>query len=74
MAVKRSRPKASSKGKIVGPDFALGRLEAPWNAEIDFPFGAERDERTTMSEAGGTYEGGGAPLEKGNYDRLWEGK
>jgi hypothetical protein len=71
----RGRPGSPGvrKGSKVGPSYAEDRFEHPWNAELDSCFGSE-DEKDAFSEAGSTFEGGGAPLEKGKYDGLWEGK
>jgi hypothetical protein len=76
MALKRGRPgnpKVRS-GKCVGPDFPAGKFYSPYNADIDFTFGGDRDDKTVLSEAGLTFEGGGAEVEEGRYDPLWEGK
>jgi hypothetical protein len=75
MSMKRGRPGNPKvrKGKAVGPDYAEGRFAAPWNADLDGPFGSH-DEKDIFSESGNTFDEGGAPLEKGNYDKLWEGK
>lgn len=75
MAVRDSRPKmGGSKGGVVGPDYPADRFDVPMNAGVDYPFGDERDDKAIQSEAGSQFEGGGAPLEKGRYDELWEGK
>jgi hypothetical protein len=75
MSVKRSRPGRNPvrRGKAVGPDYPEGRFAAPWNADLGGPFGSH-DEKDVFSEAGVTFEGGGAPLTSGNYDALWNGK
>lgn len=75
MAMKRGRPGIATvrKGKCVGPEYAEGRFEAPWNADLDGPFGSH-DEKDIFSESGNTFEEGGAPMNKGKYDPLWEGK
>jgi hypothetical protein len=76
MSMKKGIPGTgkSRKNSKVGPDYAETRFEAPWNADLGGPFGTERDDKAILSEAGTTFEGGGAPLEKGKYDELWEGK
>lgn len=75
MAMTRGRPgsPAVRKGRAVGPSYPDGKFDAPWNADIDSPFGSH-DEKDIFTEAGTTFDDGGAPLEKGNYDKLWEGK
>ena len=76
MSVKRSRPGVSTvrKGKCVGPDYPEGHFTAPWNQNIDHPYGEARDDKAIMTEAGETFEFDDAGLNKGGYNKLWEGK
>lgn len=76
MAVKRSRPGVNTvrSNEKVGPSYAEDRFEHPWNAEIGFPFGTERDDKAVMSEAGSTFDPVEIGLTKGEYNKLWEGK
>jgi hypothetical protein len=76
MSAIRSRPGDPNvrKSSKVGPSYPDGRFDVPMNADIDRPFGDERDTKTVQSEAGLQFEGGGAPLEKGRYNELWEGR
>lgn len=61
-------------GRAVGPSYPDGKFNNPVNADIDFPFGDARDDKAMQSEAGLQFEGGGAPMHKGQYDKFWEGR
>lgn len=76
MAMKRGYPGGANvkKNPCVGPDYDNGRFYVPQNADIDGPIGDERNDKAIQSEAGLLFEGGGAPLHKGQYDEFWEGK
>lgn len=76
MALKKGIPGTGKvrKSRVVGPDFADDRFHAPWNAEYDHPFGEARDDKAVMSEAGMVFEADDQPIEKGNYDKYWDGK
>lgn len=76
MAMKRGYPREGNvkSNPCVGPNYDNGRFYVPSNANVDAPFGDERDSKTIQSEAGLLFEGGGAPLHKGQYDEFWEGK
>jgi hypothetical protein len=74
--MKRGRPGSPGvkHNKAVGPDYDNGKFNVPMNADIDGPIGDARDDKAIQSEAGLQFEGGGAPLHKGQYDELWGGK
>jgi hypothetical protein len=76
MSLKRDRPGNPKvrTGKNVGPDYPEDRFIVPQNMGIDYPIGDARDDKAIQSEAGLQFEGGGAPLEKGRYNELWEGR
>jgi hypothetical protein len=76
MSAPRSRPHNPKvrTGKNVGPDYPADRFDVPQNMGIDYPIGDARDDKAIQSEAGLQFEGGGAPLEKGRYNELWEGR
>lgn len=75
MAMKRSQPKSPAvrKSSCVGPDYEEIRYRNPVGDGVHGDFGSH-DEKAIFSEAGSTFDGGGAPLAKGKYNPLWEGK
>ena len=62
---------AVRKSTKVGPDYAEGRYEVPWNAEIGGSYGSKKG-KTIDSPAGTTFE---PPFSiHHGYGELWEGK
>ena len=64
---------AKERGKCVGDSYPADRFNNPVAAGIAVTYG-DHDSKTVYSDTGGiTFEGGGAPLNKGGYDKLWDG-
>jgi len=74
MSVKRGRPGAEKvrRSKNVGPDYPEDRFTNPVDSGMSTSYG-DHDSKTVFSDNSTTFEGGGAPLHKGGYDRLWDG-
>lgn len=76
MSMKRGRAgsPAVRKSAKVGPSYSETKFDAPWNQGIDGGEFGSGEDKAICSVAPSTYEGGGAPMNRGKYDPLWEGK
>jgi hypothetical protein len=61
---------AVRKSSKVGPDYAEGRYEVPWNCDLDTTYG-NKTSKAIHSPAESTFE---PPVGiHGGYDKLWNG-
>ena len=75
MSVKRGRSGGGDvrKDACFGPNYPAERYRNPFNGSgIDSEYGGEGG-KTIKGPTAVPYEGGGAGLHEGGYDKLWEG-